>query len=132
MTMEFGKIEYTCTSRKDGYARRRRLRLTLIGLDDKKVLERHGVRALRLNRVIRLTREAREQGCLLGYDDLAALLLTSIATLKRDVSHIEKNGQAVHLKGRKRYGCHALPPDGHEEVISAADLASTAQGVAVS
>jgi hypothetical protein len=101
--MEFGKVDYRCSEKRGtGGIIRKTLNLTLIGLEDKQLLERKGVRSLRLARIIRLTREAEEQGCLLSYEDLSALLLTSLATLKRDVSCLEKNGSVVSLKGRRR------------------------------
>jgi hypothetical protein len=101
--MEFGKVEYRHSGLEDGETHRT-LCLTLIGLEDKDLLQREGLRALRLSRIMRLTREAGEQGCLLGYNDLSALLLSSLATLKRDVAYLEKVGQAVRLKRRKRNG----------------------------
>lgn len=124
--MEFGKIEYRCTWRKEGKANRRTLRLTLISPGDKDTLDRHGVRALRQERIIRLTREACEQGCRLGYDDLSALLLTSSATLKRDVAHLCKTGTAVELRGRRRNGRGAQGPD--EVADASADLMTTMAG----
>lgn len=121
--MEFGKIEYRCNGRKEGKANRRALRLTLVGPGDKDTLDRFGVRALRQARIIRLTREASEQGCLLGYDDLSALLLTSFATLKRDVSHLSKSGHAVELRGRRHNGDvtrgHDNTPDVSGDMVAA-------------
>ena len=100
--MEFGKIEYNCSLLNDGKRQIRRLKLTLIGLEDKDLLLKKGVRELRLNRIMRLTREAWEQGCLLGYGDLSALLLTSLATLKRDLSYLEAQGHQILLSGRRK------------------------------
>lgn len=102
--MEFGKIEYKCALLNNGSRSVKKLKLTLIGLEDKDLFLKKGVRALRLNRIMRLTKEAEQQGCLLSYEDLSALLLTSLATLKRDVSFLDKWGQAVNLKGRRKTG----------------------------
>ncbi|TAN42999.1 MAG: DUF1670 domain-containing protein [Nitrospirae bacterium] len=100
-----GKIEYVCLNeqfRKD--IPPLSLNLTLIEKDDEELLAVKGLRELRHKRIMRLTAEAAEQGCLLSYDDLSALLLTSLATLKRDVAHIEEEGRVVVLKGRRKNG----------------------------
>ena len=109
--MEFGKIEYKCAVLNNGSRSVRKLKLTLIGLEDKDLFLKKGVRALRLNRIMRLTREAEQQGCLLSYEDLSALLLTSLATLKRDVSFLDKCGYFVNLKGRRKNGDCRKRPD---------------------
>ncbi len=95
--MEFGRIEYFL---KNGSVRK--IFLTLIGQSDEEVLKREGLRRLRLRRILRLTHEAEEQGTLLRYEDLSALLLTSISTLKRDVSYLERMGKRVPLRGRRK------------------------------
>lgn len=101
--MEFGKIEYICTLQKHGKEPvATTLNLTLIGQDDETIFIGRGVRELRLKRIMRLTGEADEQGCLLGYEDLSALLLTSVATLKRDISYLEKHDKVVRLRGRRK------------------------------
>lgn len=53
---------------------------------------------VRRNRIIRLLHEAKEQGCLLSYKDLNLILLTSLATLKRDISYLRKQGIEVFIK----------------------------------
>jgi hypothetical protein len=102
-TMEFGRVEYTIQNPESGSGART-LKLTLIGQGDEDTLERLGLAALRRRRIIRLANEARLQGTLLGYEDLSALLLTSLATLKRDITLIEQSGEAVPLKGRRKNG----------------------------
>lgn len=102
--MEFGKIEYRLIEKRDGVATVRKLDLTLIGLEDKDILYKKGVRALRHNRIMRLLREAEQQGGQLSYEDLSGLLLTSLATLKRDVSYLEGCGYPVDLKGKRKNG----------------------------
>ena len=97
--MEFGKVEYSVNN---GGARR--LRLTLVGQGDEDTLRQDGLAGLRRKRIVRLTDEAQEQGVLLGYKDLADLLLTSMATLKRDVNFLEEMGHSVLLRGRRKNG----------------------------
>lgn len=99
--MDFGKVEYIFFEAKNGNAMRR-LRLTLIGQGDEDALREEGLAGLRRERIIRLTKEADEQGCLLSYEDIAGLLLTSLATLKRDVAWLEKHGYHIALRGRKK------------------------------
>ncbi len=97
--MDFGKIEYSVSNGGAGGATV--LRLTLIGQGDDDVLKREGLAGLRRRRIIRLANEARLQGLLLAYEDLSALLFTSLATLKRDVRQIEQVGEQVPLRGRR-------------------------------
>ncbi len=101
--MNFGTVDYAVRENGGGRGRCRTLRLTLIGHDDERELEGSGVRSLRLKRILRLTREAEQQGCRLCLGDLSALLLTSLSTLKRDIVSIESQGDTVPLK-RKRNG----------------------------
>lgn len=108
--MEFGRIEYFI---KNGSSCKKVL-LTLVGQSDEEVLREEGLRGLRLRRLLRLTNEAKEQGCLLSYEDLAALLLTSVSTLKRDVAYLERMGRIIPIRGRrsrkKRMNLNVKPP----------------------
>ncbi len=97
--MEFGKIIYV--SNGNGATR---LKLTLVGQGDEDSLRREGLAGLRRKRIIRLTSEAVVQGSMLGYEDLVNLLMTSMATVKRDVNWLENNGHDVRIKGRRRNG----------------------------
>jgi hypothetical protein len=103
--MDFGKVEYTTASSGNGGDKTQRLlRLTLIGQGDEETLRQEGLAVLRRKRIMRLTREAMQQGVLFSYEDLSGLLLTSLATLKRDVSILERQGEVVNLKGRRKNG----------------------------
>lgn len=95
--MEFGRIEYFL---KNGSYKK--ILLTVIGQSDEDILKKEGLRKLRLRRILRLTHEAQEQGVLLSYEDLSALLLCSVSTLKRDVAFLERSGKSVPLKGRRK------------------------------
>jgi len=99
--MELGKLEYYVNGRGNGDGR---VKLTLVGQSDEDVLRAEGIAGLRRRRIVRLAEEARQQGVLLSYEDLADLLLVSMATLKRDVVSIEQNGYSVSLKGRRKNG----------------------------
>ena len=46
--------------------------------------------------------EAKEQGCLLSYKDLHLILLSSLATLKRDISYLRKHGVEIFIKNGLR------------------------------
>jgi hypothetical protein len=59
-----------------------------------------GVAELRRKRLSRILREALAQGARLSYRDLSIIMLTSKATLKRDVSHLREQGVEVPLGGR--------------------------------
>lgn len=97
--MDFGRLEYRLDSHSGG--RQKSLRLTLIGQGDNDTLLSEGLAALRRRRLLRITREAAQQGLMLGYEDLSALLVTSVSTLKRDIAHLERRGELVPLKGRR-------------------------------
>src|SRR3990170_25933 len=71
------------------------LRLTVCHEDD---LKYGSLSDLRRKRIIRLLREAKEQGCLLSYKDLNLILLSSLATLKRDISYLKKQGIEIFIK----------------------------------
>ncbi|KAF0146387.1 MAG: hypothetical protein FD156_55 [Nitrospirae bacterium] len=74
------------------------LELTVCDEDD---LKYTSLSELRRKRIMRLLREAKEQGCLLGYKDLNLILLSSLATLKRDISYLKKQGIEIFIKNGK-------------------------------
>ena len=102
--MDFGKIEYILFEARNPGGEARKLRLTLVGQGDESALKEGGLAGLRKRRIVRLTHEAKRQGSLLSYEDLAGLLLTSLATLKRDIRHLEDMGHFVPVRGRKING----------------------------
>ena len=107
--MGIGKLRYHVATKKRAYSVERiackTLMLTLIDMNDEDILSAQGLSELRKKRIVRLTEEAQKQGMLLSYEDLNALLLSSVSTLKRDVSLLEKHGCVVHLKGRRVNSC---------------------------
>lgn len=101
--MDFGKLKYHVARNampQDNFMKT--LMLTFIDNNDEDVLSSQGLSELRKKRIVRLTSEAQSQGILLSYDDLNALLLSSVSTIKRDVSSLEKQGYSIPLKGRRR------------------------------
>lgn len=103
--MDFGKVEYIFSSvRQDDLQHPAKVKLTLIGQGDEDILKSEGLAALRRRRILRLTQEAKRQGTLLSYEDLIALLLTSFATLKRDVVFLERHGHQISIRRRKKNG----------------------------
>jgi hypothetical protein len=97
--VKFGKIVYEVSRPGNGGTA---VHLTLVSHDDEETLRREGLAGLRRERILRLTREALRQQQVLGYEDLSQLLMTSVATLKRDISLMERDGQTVALRGRRR------------------------------
>lgn len=71
------------------------LQLTVCAEDD---LKYTSLSELRRKRIIRILKEAKEQGYLLSYKDLNLILLSSLATLKRDISYLRKQGIDVFIK----------------------------------
>jgi len=80
------------------------VRLTLdAGQDDFQLRLAHGVEGLRRARVLRITEEAREQGGLLSYEDLAFRLFNcGVRTIVRDVQAIRRRELEVPTRGQQQ------------------------------
>ena len=65
------------------------------------VLANYGLAGMRRHRIERLTRQAYDQGALLSYEDLALLLTSSPATIKRDIFSLRKEGKFIVTRGSK-------------------------------
>jgi len=73
------------------------------GPDDQEVRWRQGLDGVRRARLLRLCVEAREQGALLSYEDLAwGLLNCGVRTLVRDVAVLRKAGIVVPSRGQQQ------------------------------
>jgi hypothetical protein len=73
------------------------------GLDDYEVRLRDGVEGLRRTRILRMTAEARDQGGLLSYEDLAFRLLNcGLRTLVRDVAALRQRAIEVPSRGQQQ------------------------------
>jgi hypothetical protein len=79
--------------------RRIAVQLTLHSADDLPALAA-GIAHLRQVRLLRLTEEAEAQGGLLSQEDLACLLCSSLATIKRDVQALRQQGLRVPTRGQ--------------------------------
>lgn len=87
---------------KEGANNLRTISLTICTDED---CELASVSASRRNKLTRLLSEASEQGCRLTYSDLSMIMLTSRATLKRDVSYLRKSGHSLHMeRGTRKKG----------------------------
>ena len=76
------------------------VRLTLHNLEeDLSFYKQDGIAGLRQHRLLRITKEAIEQGALLSYEDIAFLLTTSIVTIKRDIAALRRNGLTIPSRG---------------------------------
>lgn len=80
----------------EGENRLRSLRLTLCSDTDKAV---SGLADMRRKKLSRLLNEAMKQGARLSYRDLSMIMLTSKATLKRDVVYLRRLGIETPLRG---------------------------------
>jgi hypothetical protein len=80
------------------------VRLTLdAGQDDYQVRLAYGVEGLRRARILRVTAEAREQGGLLSYEDLAFRLFNcGVRTIVRDVQVLRRRDLEVPSRGQQQ------------------------------
>jgi Fic family protein len=83
---------------KDGENTMRSLKLTVCAEDDR---PGNGLAAMRRKRLKRILHEALRQGARLSYRDLSIIMLSSKATLKRDISHLRNLGMNMPLRGRQ-------------------------------
>jgi Mn-dependent DtxR family transcriptional regulator len=70
--------------------------------DDAKISRRHGWVGLRMARILRMTWQAYEQGGLLSYEDLSAIMAVDTSTIKRLTGKLRKQGFEVPTRGRMK------------------------------
>lgn len=76
------------------------VRLTVHNPDeDLGVYKQSGLSGLRHHRLLRITKEAIEQGALLSYEDIAFILTTSVITIKRDIAYLRRAGKTIPSRG---------------------------------
>lgn len=116
-----GEIAYEAVAAEEPAGKHIRLtrkitvRLKLIELNtDLDALANYGLSGLRRHRLARLTRQAYDQAALLSYEDLAMILTTSPATIKRDVQLLRRQGLFIMTRGTK----HDMGPGlSHKTII---------------
>lgn len=67
--------------------------------EDLGVYKTSGLHGLRQHKILRITNQAIEQGGVLSYEDLAFILTTSVVTVKRDMSHMRRQGIILPTRG---------------------------------
>ena len=72
------------------------------GEEDLKVLEKHGLAALRRTRILRLVSEALDQGGEPTQEDLAKALSVTARTIRSDIAVLEAEGYRVATRGKLR------------------------------
>jgi hypothetical protein len=78
-------------------------KLSLVNFNsDLNVLAETGLAGLRRHRLLRISKEAYDQEAVLSYEDLAILLTTSPATVKRDARALRNQGFFVMTRGWKQ------------------------------
>ena len=108
IALSSGEVSYeaVCSSEPAGkhirLTQKITVRLRLMDINtDFDVLANYGLAGMRRHRIERLTRQAYDQGGLLTYEDLALLLTTSPATVKRDIFFLRKEGKFIMTRGTK-------------------------------
>lgn len=108
ITLSSGEVSYEAVSSTEpagkhiSLTRKVTVRLKLMDINsDFDALANYGLAGLRRHRIERLTRQAYDQGALLTYEDLALLLTSSPATIKRDIFFLRKEGKFIVTRGSK-------------------------------
>lgn len=108
ISLNSGEISYEAVSTDEPAGKHIRLtrkvslKLKLMDLNsDFEALADFGLAGLRRHRLERITRQAYDQGALLSYEDIAMILTTSPATVKRDVALLKNQGKYIMTRGAK-------------------------------
>ena len=108
ITLSSGEVSYEAVSSTEPAGKHIRLtrkvtiRLRLMDINsDFDALANYGLAGMRRHRIERLTRQSYDQGALLTYEDLALLLTSSPATIKRDIFFLRKEGKFIVTRGSK-------------------------------
>ncbi len=80
--------------------RRVQVPLTLIAPEDELICRKQGLAVLRQYRIKRLAREASDAGAVLTYEDLAAILTSSVSTIFRDIGELREQGEFIPTRGQ--------------------------------
>lgn len=108
VVLSSGEVAYEAVAAEEPAGKHIRLtrkvtvRLKLLDFNsDLQALADYGLAGLRRHRLCRLTQQAYDQGALLSYEDLAMILTTSPATVKRDVAQLRRQGMFIMTRGAK-------------------------------
>lgn len=108
ISLSSGEVSYEAVSATEPAGKHIKLtrkvtvRLRLMDINsDFDALANFGLAGMRRVRIERLTRQAYDQGALLTYEDLALLLTTSPATVKRDIFALRQLGKFIMTRGAK-------------------------------
>jgi len=106
LELSSGQVQYLAIDDREpagkpvDLCRKKSVKLTLHHPDeDLKAYKELGLSGLRHHRLLRITKEAIEQGALLSYEDIAFILTTSIITIKRDIAYLRRNGKTIPSRG---------------------------------
>jgi hypothetical protein len=121
ISLSSGEIAYEAVAAEEPAGKHIRLtrkvtvRLKLIDFaTDLEVLAEYGLAGLRRHRLARITKQAYDHGALLSYEDIAIILTTSPATVKRDVYWLRHDGKFIMTRGAK----HDMGPGlSHKTII---------------
>jgi CRP-like cAMP-binding protein len=121
ISLSTGEIAYEAVAAEEPAGKHIRMtrkltaRLKLINFNsDLEALANYGLAGLRQHRLARLTRQAYDQGGLLSFEDLAMILTTSPATVRRDVQYLRRQGLFIMTRGTK----HDMGPGlSHKTII---------------
>lgn len=121
VTLSSGEVAYEAVAAEEPAGRHIRLtrkvtvRLKLLDFNsDLQALADYGLAGLRRHRLCRITKQAYDQGALLSYEDLAMILTTSPATVKRDAAQLRREGKFIMTRGTK----HDMGPGlSHKSII---------------
>jgi biotin operon repressor len=121
ISLSSGEVAYEAVAAEEPAGKNIRLakkvtvRLKLYDFNsDLEVLADFGLAGLRRHRLARITKQAYDQGALLSYEDLAMILTTSPATVKRDIYQLRREGMFIMTRGAK----HDMGPGlSHKTII---------------
>ena len=121
IALSSGQISYEAIAAYEPASKHIRLaqkvsvKLKLIDFNsDLDALAQYGLSGLRRHRLARLCKQAYDQNALLSYEDLAMLLTTSPATIKRDIYFLRRQGMFIVTRGMK----HDMGPGlSHKTII---------------
>lgn len=121
ISLSSGEIVYEAVAAEEPAGKHIRLtrkisiRIKLIDFNtDLEALANFGLAGIRRHRILRLTRQAYDQRALLSYEDLAIILTSSPAAIKRDVALLRREGKFVMTRGTK----HDMGPGlSHKTII---------------